>query len=350
MTPGHPLFEAVRADVGEKTGGDMQRGAVFLDIHRSAPARLDVFSGAIKDGRGNVVHRRLFVVEAAMDGGLTVRQPTLFLDLVPAASPQQVPDDGALPGDTQIKQALVEKALSPLLGEVTQERRRETETVRRHLALSLNQLINQENLRFAELHARVEAGETNLRGTLKTSEEKLDILNTRLEQRLSDLDKEGHCTVADIQHLGRAWVLPHPDRGSPQIAPMVRDDEMERIAVETAMAYERARGWAVQSVEREDRGFDLISRRPHPEDPQTAIEVRFIEVKGRAGVGEVALTANEYKTAERLKKDYWLYVVFNCAAKPDIKPVQDPAQLDWQPIVRVEHYCLPPARLIEAAT
>ena len=43
----------------------------------------------------------------------------------------------------------------------------------------------------------------------------------------------------------------------------------------------------VESVEKDNRGFDLISRKPHPEDPKTFIEVRFIEVKGRAGVGEV---------------------------------------------------------------
>src|SRR2546426_9269500 len=41
---------------------------------------------------------------------------------------------------------------------------------------------------------------------------------------------------------------------------------------------------------------------------------RSIEVKGRAAVGEIALSSNEYKTAERLKKDYWLYAVFNCGA------------------------------------
>ena len=85
--------------------------------------------------------------------------------------------------------------------------------------------------------------------------------------------------------------LPHPERTAPGIAPMVRDDEIERIAVEAVIAYEEARGWVVESVESENRGFDLISRRPHPEDPQTAIEVRFIEVKGRAGVGEVALSS-----------------------------------------------------------
>jgi len=39
----------------------------------------------------------------------------------------------------------------------------------------------------------------------------------------------------------------------------------------------------------------------------------IIEVKGRAAVGEIALTANEYKTALRLGDAYWLYVVSNCA-------------------------------------
>ena len=114
---------------------------------------------------------------------------------------------------------------------------------------------------------------------------------------------------------------------------MVRDDEIERIAVQKAIEYEGARGWQVVSVEQENRGFDLISRRPHPEDPQTAIEVRFIEVKGRAGVGEVALSGNEYKTAERLKQDYWLYVVYECRIHPEVHTVQDPARLGWQPVM-----------------
>ena len=75
-------------------------------------------------------------------------------------------------------------------------------------------------------------------------------------------------------------------------------------------------------------------------DPKTALEVRFIEVKGRATVGEVALTENEYKTAARLKEDYWLYAVFNCASEPEVKPIRDPARLGWSPVVRVEHYRL----------
>jgi hypothetical protein len=177
-----------------------------------------------------------------------------------------------------------------------------------------------------------------LAANIKTTEDRLDELNGRLERRREELQQERNCAITDIHHHGRAWVLPHPERSSPGIAPMVRDEEIERIAVQAAIAYEEARGWQVVSVEKENRGFDLISRRSHPEDPQTAIEVRFIEVKGRAGVDEVALTANEYKTAERLKRDYWLYVVFNCATRPEIYTIQDPVRLGWKPVVKIEHY------------
>jgi Domain of unknown function (DUF3883) len=86
------------------------------------------------------------------------------------------------------------------------------------------------------------------------------------------------------------------------------------------------------------------------EDPKTAIEVRFIEVKGRSAIAEVALTSNEYKTAQRLKKDYWLYVVFNCAGTAGINVVRDPAQLDWQPIVKIEHYLVKPQAILDVAT
>ena len=99
-------------------------------------------------------------------------------------------------------------------------------------------------------------------------------------------------------------------------------EEIERIAVRFVTDLLESEGWRVQSVEAENRGFDLIARKPHPEDPQTAIDVRFVEVKGRAGVGEVILSDNEYRTAVRLKKDYWLYAVFNCATQPQAHVVQ----------------------------
>jgi superfamily II DNA or RNA helicase len=340
VTPGHPLFESVRALVGERTQGDLHRGAVFYDLQRSQPALLDVFSADVSDGRGNVLNKRLFVTQTEMEGSVSIRQPTLFLDLSPAPEGTKVPDKTGLPDRNQIESILVHEALTPLQGEVSQQRQREVETVSAHMEMSLQALIDRKQCQFAELHAAKETGsaDAGLDGRLRITEDQIDELNNRLERRREELRKERECSIGNIQHIGTAWVLPHPDKKDPEIAKMVTDPEIEKIAVRAVIAHEEARGWKVQSVESENRGFDLISRKPHPEDPSTAIEVRFIEVKGRSHVGEVALTTNEYKTAERLKTDFWLYVVFNCATAPEVHIVQDPSRLGWKPIVKVEHY------------
>ncbi len=349
-TPGHPLFESVREDVMQRVQNDLQRGAVFFDIHRSEPAKLDVFSAAIRDGRGNVLHRRLFAVETSMSGMTAIRQPTILLDLAIAPVGTQIPDDVVLPSRDQIENTLVNEALQPFLDEITVQREKEIKTISKHMEISLNAIIDRVQIQFAELVQKKEAGstESGLDGRIKQFEDRLFELNGRLEGRREELQQERYCTIADIRHHGSAWVLPHPERSSPGIAPMVRDDEIEEIAVQAVIDYEESRGWKVESVEKENRGFDLISRKPHPEDPQTAINVRFIEVKGRSDVGEVALTTNEYKTAERLKKDYWLYVVFNCSSTPIVHVIQNPSRLEWEPLITIEHYHVNAEEILEA--
>src|SRR5262249_11209965 len=78
----------------------------------------------------------------------------------------------------------------------------------------------------------------------------------------------------------------------------LRFAEIEQIAVRTATAFEEARGCKVETVESATRGYDLISRHSPFGSSREPIETRFIEVKGRAGKGDIALTANEYKTAQ----------------------------------------------------
>jgi hypothetical protein len=358
VTPGHPLFESVREDVTERVRDDLQRGSVFYDLHSRAPYLLDVYSVAIKDGRGNQLHRRLFVVQSDVDGlpeggkiTHSIKQPTIFLDLTLAPKGAGPPKSITVPDYQATERSLLESALTPFLAEVTAQREREMQTISDHLEISLNAIIDKVQIQYAGLLEQKEDGstESGLEGRLKQFEDRLDELNNRLEGRRKELQQERHCAIGAIEHIGRAWVLPHPERQSPELAPMVRDEEIERAAVQAVIAYEEARGWQVESVESENRGFDLISRKPHPEDPKTCIEVRFIEVKGRAGVGEVALTTNEYKTAERLKNDYWLYVVFNCTTAAEVKVIQNPARLEWEPVVKVEHYHVAPQEILAAA-
>jgi hypothetical protein len=351
VTPGHPLFEVVREDVLERARDDLERGSVFYDLHGREPYLLDVFSAAVKDGRGNHLHRKLFVVQSGRDGAPAIKQPTIFHALALAPKGTPAPEGAALPDRHALEQVLIEKALNPFLAEVAAERQREAAGIARHVEISLNEMIHRQSLRHAELAEAFEkAPEVPLNAAnLKQSEDRLDELNGRLERRREELRQEGQCAIGDIRHVGRAWVLPHPERTAPSLAPMVRDEEIERIAVAHVTALLEAEGWRVESVEADNRGFDLIARKPHPEDPQTALDVRFVEVKGRAGVGEVALSSNEYKTAERLKKDYWLYVVFNCGSRPEGHAIQDPARLGWEPLVKIEHYHVSANELLRAA-
>jgi hypothetical protein len=83
----------------------------------------------------------------------------------------------------------------------------------------------------------------------------------------------------------------------------------------------------------------------HADGSEEAGETRFIEVKGRAGIGDIALTANEYKTAQSLGDDYWLYVVFNSASKPQVIPIQNPAKLEWEALSKIDCYRIEADRL-----
>ena len=354
VTPGHPLFEVVRDEAIDRVHEHLKRGAVFYDIQKKAPALLDVFAASVKDGWGRTLHRRLFVVETDTSSQMNLRQPTIFQEISPAPknTPSLSVEELPQPNRNKVEQYLFEVALSPWVTQIQEQRTAEIARVANHVEISLNALIDRAQLQYSEYESRRLEGKTvqGLEGLISQAEHHLDELNNRLEARRKELDQERHCTIGDITHIGRAMVLPHPERETPQIALMVRDVEVEKLAVTLATEHEEARGFVVESVEAENRGFDLISRRPHPEDPKTFIEVRFIEVKGRAGVGEIFLSANEFKAAERLKADYWLYAVFNCAAAPELNTIQDPARLDWQPVTKVEHYKVKPSAVKGAST
>ncbi|HEX6101254.1 MAG TPA: DUF3883 domain-containing protein [Thermoanaerobaculia bacterium] len=349
VTPGHPLFEAVRSDVEARVESDLRRGSVFYDLHSSVPYRLDAFSAGIGDGRGNTLHRKLFVVRVEIDGTLSVRQPTVFLDLQLGENGATPPALGELPDRSAAEVFLYDSALRPFRDEVAVERMRENGIVRKHVEISLGELINRAQMMYAELDGRIQAGESNLAGNLAQADAHLGDLNHRLDRRRAELEKERLCQVEGVQFLGSAWVLPHPEREAPGVAPMVRDDEIERIAVEAVMRHERERGWLPESVETENVGYDIRSLQPHPTEPGVTIAARFIEVKGRAGVGEVALTEHEHRTAQRLGEDYWLYAVFNCASSPKLHVIQDPARLGWKAIVKIEHYVVGPNEILSAA-
>ena len=350
VTPGHPLFEALREETLKNVQGDLREGAVFYDINTEKPYFLSVFTASVKDGKENILHRRMYVVQTK-DDLITIHQPTIFAELDASNTVNTLPNDLIKPNLEDLESYLIEKELLKFAKEISTDRSRQTDLVSNHVKISFDALIHRQNLKMADLLNAQESSEveTNISSSLKQVEDKIDELNLRMETRISELKIERVCSLTDIQLVGEAIVLPHPERHSPEVMEMVSNSEIERIAVDAVIAYEKSQGREVESVESENRGFDLISRMFHPHDPKTAIDVRFIEVKGRSRIGEVVLTLNEFNTAQQMKKDYWLYVVFNCGtSSPQIEIINDPARLGWEPVKVIERYSVPAKEIFEA--
>ena len=75
-------------------------------------------------------------------------------------------------------------------------------------------------------------------------------------------------------------------------------------------------------------GFDLLSSRPAfgaTRETSTVFEERAIEVKGRAAIGDLELTENEWSRACNLRDRYGLYVVYECGTpSPRLLRIQNP--------------------------
>jgi hypothetical protein len=85
----------------------------------------------------------------------------------------------------------------------------------------------------------------------------------------------------------------------------VPDPEIERLAMEEMLQFEREQEFLPRDVSKENRGYDIESR-----DPQTE-HLRFIEVKGRVkGAETVTVTKNEILTGLNRPDAYILAIVF----------------------------------------
>src|SRR3989442_1586127 len=63
VTPGHPLFEAIRRHTRIQALNVLGKGATFYSLQHERPARIDFYRARVVDGLGQIIHERLFAVE-----------------------------------------------------------------------------------------------------------------------------------------------------------------------------------------------------------------------------------------------------------------------------------------------
>ena len=333
VTPGHPLFEALRRH-GLEAGRDaFARGACFHSLKHETPARLDFYRARAVDGLGRVVREGLFAVELIEDGDPCLREPDILGNFSPTTAPGELPAVAVTP---EAAGWLNSETLTPFLSEVRGERLAEVDRIARHVELSLTEVLQRIDEEIGRAAEEVNKGTAGAEGRLAQAEARHAEALARRERRREELERQRAVTLQGVERLASALVLPHPEREAPEVRRLRPNPETEMTAMRVVMEHEAARGCQVRDVHEQDLGYDVTSL-----DPRSG-ELRLIEVKGlAAATGTILLTPNERRVAEDRRDCYWLYIVTDCANDPTLlEPVKDPAGFPWHEVSKVQHYWL----------
>ena len=333
VTPGHPLFEALRRHAREQARDPLARGATFHSLAHDAPARIDCYRARVVDGLGHVVHETVFAVELAGVGEPRRCEPGVLGDLTPAPVPAVLPEVARRPEPTAWLQ---ERVLRPLLEATRAERVAEVERVARHVELSLTELLQRTDEEIGRAAGDVEAGRQGAEGRLAMVEARHEELFVRRARRREELGRQQALSLQAVERMTSVLVLPHPDRAAAAVKRHQPDPETEATAMRVVMDHERGQGRHVEDVSAKNLGYDVTSLDPHSGD------LRLIEVKGLAApTGSILLTPNERRVAEDRPDCYWLYVVTDCRRTPALQaPIANPARFPWREVTQVRHYYL----------
>jgi superfamily II DNA or RNA helicase/DNA-binding XRE family transcriptional regulator len=348
LHPGEPFFEALREAVVSRFCADAMRGALFVDPTARSPylfhlmlvqiaRKADDNFDALRSEEP--IEWQLVGLRQADSGGIAECpvEHLLLLRGGPGGIPLAVRPFAArgLAGAAMAADFAREKIAGPL--------------AERHQAAMIASLPERE--RFIETGYRYEednllAGRVMAANKARQGDSRAAAELERIKERQRLLEDLKQCAIAalrrepelvepgEVSFLAHALVVPSADPEDKKR----HDEEIEKVAVRLAMEYERQQGWTPRDVSTpplaraagltDNPGFDILSNRPAfgaTSAQSTVFEERAIEVKGRAAVGDIELSDNEWSRACNLRDRYWLYVVYNCGTPaPRLLRVRNP--------------------------
>lgn len=316
---GHPLFEAVLQWVEQNLLDQLQQGAVFFDPDGRLNGTLLFYEGQVTDGAGQIAGKRLFSLFIPLENGSpSAIDPAILWDLMPAESAPltDAPDTESLKLQGMV---WLIPHLEAYKQELMAERRRAAQIKQKYGVESLRYLILELDNDLIHLQERALRGE-DVSLAIHNKEERKNDYRRALSELQNALERELELTLDTPRFLAGVRVMPMLTPPGGTDFEMENDPIIEQKGMEWALDYERRHGRQPEDVAAENLGYDIRSI-----DPQNG-KIRYIEVKARAKVGQVALTQNEWFTAQRLGEDYYLYVLMNAANEnPDLYVVRHPA-------------------------
>ena len=358
LSPGHPLYAAATEVLLGKLSSAEQATAPFIAPWLTDPYAIHFFTYGVQGldvvGDGEEVYGELVAVIATDDGWELVAPDVLHdltaVDLAPAGL--EAPSPEVIRAATNhVRIAIQQRQVA----EQREQRLQQAELRSDYLRESMEAQRKVLERKWSELDERVYRGEDAARFARDEADRRLKDLEARREQKLAVFEQLGVVRPGPLVYVGTALVGPPTGLEGPAVDAMRSDKEVELAAMAWAMEHEREVGWDPEDVShhRDGRGFDIRSVRRDPSGVE--VEVRRIEVKGRAAkAGDVALCRTEWIAAHRHGATFWLYVVYGAGSGVERGVlIQDPAArlgADVEEVTRVTTYYVPGRAIEEAAS
>lgn len=333
LGPGHPLYAAVDERLNERLAPLLGGVSFYIDPLASDPYSLHFFEISIrgKDARGRdaPLYGELVAVREEA-GNFEVVPIDLILNLPP--HPQAPNQFG--PVDWQLAADFLKGSYQlECRTRCQEERQGYAKIIRDYLENSFRVRLNR-----AQEQAMRLLGEAGQKPEYKLAADEASRRVRELErdrdERLAGLTRLTVARTGPVRYLATAQVLPPSSPAEVQALGLVDEPEphisrkIELAAEDLVIAALTQEGFPpdrIQRIGHLKRGFDLRAHRVT--DAATGdIEVRRVEVKGRARGQAIRLTVNEWYKAQQLADTYWLYVVWDpLGENPEMVYIQDPA-------------------------
>ena len=327
INPGNALFDCLIDTVRDTFRNEMLKGTVLVSPEDKEPYFAYFVKNQIQDnrttqnGEPNVANELLTLICQDESGTFKQTSPAKLLDLCPPVefAKEVTPPDPA--SEEEVVEWAHENQTEPLLAETERIVKEDTESRREYLQTAFTQVILDIQGEINELQNKVLfSDDEKVQLKLMAKEARYNALKIRKQERMAEMENMVELFPVEPKVLGCAYVVPLNQMEYRQNFGMSRDDEVEAIAMNVAMEYEKSHGRKCEDVSKDNVGYDVKSI----DNEGTK---RYIEVKGRAGTDGVMLSENEMNRLAQLGTHAWLYIVTECHGEnPVLNIINDPAR------------------------
>lgn len=326
INPGNALFDSLIDCVRDSYREEMLKGTVLVSPEDKHPYFAYFVKNQIQDnrptqnGEPNIANELLSLVCQQENGQFERTSPAKLLDLCPPTAFAKVVTPPAPSSEDEVMEWAFEHQTEPLLAETEKRVKKDNESRRQYLEDAFEQVILDVQGEINELQGKaLISDDEKTQAKLQVKEQRLAELKRRKQERLEQMDHGEELFAVEPKVMGCAYVVPLNQVEYRQSYGMSRDDEVEHIAMQLVMEYEQQQGRKPKDVSVDNVGYDIRSLAADGSK-------RYIEVKGRSGTDGVMLSENEMNRLAQLGNKAWLYIVTDCASKPQLHLISNPAQ------------------------